>query len=127
MSIIDIRTFVAKTKQFTFHAGYNAMERFEKAPSEVYLVEFEFKDKLAFNNILNSVGSTVTAADEAGADKTSTIVSGIKIVDDTKLRCKVSAGTLDADYILTFKGITIPDALTVYGKLLLQIREESLL
>jgi hypothetical protein len=119
--------FESKYRQYKYVAGYLDMNTFEKTITEITPLSVEFKHALPENEILNSVTSTVTAKDSAGVDKSSTLISGIEVIDETQLKCKIlAAGTLNADYIITFKGITLPNAYVVEENVLLQLRADSL-
>lgn len=71
---------------------------------------FEFKrddgrDGLATGETLTS--PTVTCADaDTGADCSSSMISGVSVVDDTKVAYTLKAGTAGSSYILDIRAVT---------------------
>ena len=122
----EIKTFVAKARQWSFFAGKSTMFLFEINPNEGRPVEVEFKDDMITGATLDSENSAVTAVDSSGTDKTSTIISGKSVVKSTKLRCKVAAATAGEDYIITFKAVTEVTGYIYIQKVLLQCRQETI-
>jgi hypothetical protein len=119
--------YVSRIRQYKFMAGYTTMNIFEKQIQECTPLAVEFKSALPENEILNSATSTVTAKDVNGVDKSSTLIFGIEVINETMLKCKIlAAGTADNDYMVTFKGVTLPSAYVIEENVLLRIRDETL-
>ena len=119
-------TFVLPARRYEFAPEYGNTFKFGKKVVEVCYVVFEYKKQLPTNNILNDGSSTVTADDGDGTDVTSTLIDEIEVVDDTKLKCRLKAGTDGEDYKVLFKGVTDPDACVYVGEILLQVRNSAL-
>ena len=85
------------------------METFSKYPNERFVVETDFRTRLATGEaiVLLSSSVTVTQDDAAETDRSATMIqSGTLVVDGTKLRAKVQAVSEDTDYFVKFKAVT---------------------
>jgi len=119
--------FYRKSEQYIFIAGYNRMHIVSKRITESKPLGIEFSNSMPEGEILNSATSTVTAEDSSGTDRSSILIGSVEVINETLLQCKVLAdGVLNTEYIITFKGVTLPSAYVIEEQILLQIRENSL-
>jgi hypothetical protein len=116
--------FKSPLRQFTFSAGYKSMEMVEKAPTEEIPVEWEFKSILPENEVVDLTQSSILIVDEDGLDVSSSLAGALELINDTKLRTKISTGTNGVDYTGKFKGKTLPNGYKLEGTFLLQVRDK---
>jgi hypothetical protein len=127
MSIKQItRLFTSEARQYVFNAGYNDMESLEKTSAEIVPVEWEFAPILPAGEILSSTACSVLMVDSDGVNVASAMVGAVEVLDNTRIRTKLSTGISGTDYKSTLVGITIPNGYRVEGHLLLQIRDKTI-
>lgn len=121
-------TFIKRGRQWSFLAGNGIMHKYVKDPNEVLVLEIEFEQDIPTGSILDETNSTITVVDETGADVSTTILKtdSKAVISDTKLRGIFNAGVALQDYVITFLAYTETTAYKYIGKILLQIREDTI-
>jgi hypothetical protein len=82
---------------------------FEKYAYEELFRYFQFRrpdknDGLADDETI--ISATVICKDSTGTDKSSEMISDISVVEDTKVKYKIKAGSEGEAYIVYIKGVT---------------------
>jgi hypothetical protein len=116
------KTFNSKAQQYTFYSGRNIMEIFEKTSTEEVIIDWEFAPVLPTGQTLDSGSCDVKVADEDGENVTSTIVDDVDVVESTKVRAVLKAGT-GGKYTVQFICVTTPGAARYEGYVLLCVKD----
>jgi len=103
------------------------MELLEKTSTEVVPVEFEFAPILPEGEILDNGSSALLVYDGDGVNVSTSLCNNTcDVLENTRIRGKLSNGTHGEDYKVKFKGVTDPSGYIMEGYLLLQIRDKNL-